>query len=376
MPARFTSALLLAATVAHASVYPAHTDGERLPSRWYHEEDHPVHSLFRRAGSNDGVAYAAIGTPEWSAGFPADLATTANMPPAWLTALSSAVTAGKIPDIPLSTSSGQESPTYPSGYDPYSVTVCSSTYKCVTPGDIWDAPTGVLALSFDDGPLPASTALYDFLAKNNERATHFFIGQNMIANPTVLQAVVNMQDDIAIHTWSHPFMTTKSNEEVVAELGWSMWLVHNSTGGRIPRFWRPPYGDCDMRVRAIAKEVFGLVTVIWNQDTDDWTLDQNPPGTTLDKVAAQMQTWLTGPKTPGLVILEHELSDLAVSSFMSAYPVMVANGWKRVSLAQMDGLGSYLNALDAASPVTLAQVGDPNIKAPARNNTTTLVKAR
>ena len=75
-----------------------------------------------------------------------------------------------------------------------------------------------------------------------------------------------MQDDIAIHTWSHPFMTTKSNEEVVAELGWSMWLVHNSTGGRIPRFWRPPYGDCDMRVRAIAKEVFGLTTVIWNQE--------------------------------------------------------------------------------------------------------------
>ena len=66
MPVRFTSALLFAAAVAHASVQPASytdTDGERLPSRWYHEEDHPVHSLFRRAGNNDGVAYAAIGTP-------------------------------------------------------------------------------------------------------------------------------------------------------------------------------------------------------------------------------------------------------------------------------------------------------------------------
>lgn len=95
---------------------------------------------------------------EWSAGFPADVASTTNMPQAWINALNSAVTAGKIPDIPLSTSSG-ESPTYPSGYDPYSATVCSSTYKCVTPGDIWDAPTGVLALSFDDGPLPVSLLL-------------------------------------------------------------------------------------------------------------------------------------------------------------------------------------------------------------------------
>lgn len=80
-----------------------------------------------------------------------------------------------------------------------------------------------------------------------------------------------------------------------------------------------------------------------------------------------------GPKTPGLVILEHELSDLSVASFMSAYPLMVANGWKRVSLAQMDGLGSYLNALDSGSPVTPAQIGAANVK-PLQANTTVLHK--
>ncbi|KAH0839752.1 carbohydrate esterase family 4 protein [Lanmaoa asiatica] len=374
MPVRFTPALLLAATVAHASVNPAghsHSDGRRLPSRWYHEEDHPVYSLFRRAGSNDGVTYATIGTPEWSAGFPATIASTTDMPQVWIDALNNAVTAGKIPNVPVSTSVNLENPTYPTGYDPYSATVCSSTYKCVTPGDIWDAPTGTIALSFDDGPLPASNTLYEFLAKNKEHATHFFIGQNILLYPQQFQTAFSVnQDDIAVHTWTHPFMTTKSNEEVLAELGWTMLLIHNSTGGRIPRFWRPPYGDSDMRVRAIAKEVFGLTTVIWNQDTDDWTLDQIAPATTPEKIGAQMQTWLTGPKTPGLIILEHELSDLSVASFISAYPVMVANGWKRVSLAQMDGLGAYQNALDSTSPVTPAQVGDANVKRPQVNTTT------
>lgn len=76
------------------------------------------------------------------------------MPQAWVDALNNAVTAGKIPNIPVSTSVNLENPTYPTGFDPYSATVCSSTYKCVTPGDIWDAPTGTIALSFDDGPLP------------------------------------------------------------------------------------------------------------------------------------------------------------------------------------------------------------------------------
>ena len=34
-----------------------------------------------------------------------------------------------------------------------------------------------------------------------------------------------------------------------------MLLIANSTEGRLPKFWRPPYGDTDARVSAIAKEV-------------------------------------------------------------------------------------------------------------------------
>ena len=90
---------------------------------------------------------------EWAAGFPADLASTTNMPQAWIDALNSAVAAGKIPDIPQTTIVGLDNPTYPTGYDPYSPAVCSSTYKCAITGDVWDAPPGVVALSFDDGPL-------------------------------------------------------------------------------------------------------------------------------------------------------------------------------------------------------------------------------
>lgn len=112
------------------------------------------------------------------------------------------------------------------------------------------------------------------------------IGKNIIDNPTgFTQAFEDLQSafiewlpavlvrlpcgctgDIAVHTWTHPYMTTLTNEEVLGELGWTMQLIHNSTGGRIPKYWRPPYGDSDNRVRAIAKEVFGLTTVIWNQE--------------------------------------------------------------------------------------------------------------
>ena len=61
-------------------------------------------------------------------------------------------------------------------------------------------------------------------------------------------------------------MTTLSHEDVVAQLAWTMELIHNSTGGRVPRFWRPPFGDTDVRVSAIANEVLGLTTVVWNDE--------------------------------------------------------------------------------------------------------------
>lgn len=61
-------------------------------------------------------------------------------------------------------------------------------------------------------------------------------------------------------------MTTLSNLQLIGEFGWTMEIIHNSTGGRVPKYWRPPYGDADERVIAIAKEVFGLTTVIWNQE--------------------------------------------------------------------------------------------------------------
>lgn len=41
-----------------------HSDevGRALPGSWYHEPDHPVHALFKRA-PGDGTTYAPVGTP-------------------------------------------------------------------------------------------------------------------------------------------------------------------------------------------------------------------------------------------------------------------------------------------------------------------------
>ncbi len=75
---------------------------------------------------------------------------------AWTDFLETAIKEGKIPDIPKTTLIN-DIPTYPNGMDPNSPEVCSAIGReCRIGGDHWDAPTGQVALSFDDGPTPVS----------------------------------------------------------------------------------------------------------------------------------------------------------------------------------------------------------------------------
>ena len=72
-------------------------------------------------------------------------------------ALNAAIQAGKVPNLAPSTPTGGN-PTY-GGKDPLGQEICSATYKCRNPGDIWDGPDGVFAVSFDDGPIAGVSRL-------------------------------------------------------------------------------------------------------------------------------------------------------------------------------------------------------------------------
>lgn len=66
---------------------------------------------------------------------------------------------------------------------------------------------------------------------------------------------------ISIHTWSHAPLTTLSNEEIVAELGWTAKVIRDVIGVT-PNTFRPPYGDIDDRVRYIAAQM-GQTPIMW-----------------------------------------------------------------------------------------------------------------
>lgn len=369
---RFPALLVLAASplALAASIHDArdhtHVQSARLPKRWFHGKDHPVATLFRRG--DDGQKRPEVGSPEWAAKYPAIRPDENQLPKEWTDALDAAVKAGKIPTIAPSIANVPEPdtvPAYAAGVNPLSPEVCAAAAKCRNTADHWDAPDGVFVSSFDDGPQPGpSGILLDFLTKNNVKATHFMIGINIKNNPNEFLQAFNAGNDIAVHTYNHPHMTTLSNQGILAQLGWTMQIIYDSTGGRVPRYWRPPYGDTDERVRAIAIEVFGLETVVWNFDTFDWqmTTGARSPET----VAADLKTFITGSKVKGLNILEHEISEKSVNAFIGAFPLIAQNGWKFASLASALGEDPYQNAesstsanVDKAGILDFGQKDDP-----------------
>src|SRR5690554_4112907 len=102
-----------------------------------------------------------------------------------------------------------------------------------------------------DGPSPDSPRLYDNLLAHNQTATLFIVGSRAISFPETLKRAYNEGHQIAIHTWSHPAMTSMSNEQIVAELKWTEKAIFDVIGVT-PLYWRPPFGDVDNRVRDIA----------------------------------------------------------------------------------------------------------------------------
>ncbi|EJD48407.1 glycoside hydrolase/deacetylase [Auricularia subglabra TFB-10046 SS5] len=413
MRSSVSSLLFAAAFAAVATAHPiahgdgAHVEARALPGEWFQDEAHPVNALFRRqldlpkagtpapetpapgtpapetpapetpapetpAPETPAPETPAPGTPApapapaplppigseaWKSKYPTPGASPSfdekDLPEAWVAAYKAAVANGKIPAIPPTVVVDQVGPVYPEGFHADAADVCSSTVQCRAEGDVWDAPAGFIAISFDDGPAEGSAVLNDWLSTNHVKATHFMIGGNILENPQEFLRAYRMNGDLAVHTFSHPYMTAQSDLGVLAELGWTMQIIADSTGGRIPRFWRPPYGDMDNRVRAIAKEVFGLTPVMWNKDTNDWAM---PHSQTPAKIAEEMETWTSGDKKTGLIILEHELSPDTSNVFINTtWPAVQKYHWRALSVSQLFGgkdMMAYANAKDNLSPAT------------------------
>jgi len=189
--------------------------------------------------------------------------------------------------------------------------------QCTRKADITVCPTRLTwGLSFDDGPSPDTPRLLSYLASQNLKSTFFLVGSRVISRPQMVQAEYMAGHQLSVHTWSHPSLTTLTNEQIVAELGWTAKAIKDITGVT-PNTMRPPYGDIDDRVRAIAMAM-GFTPIIWtgigssNFDTDDWHIAGGQVSASVVISSFLNILTLAPTLTTGFIVLAHDLYQQSV----------------------------------------------------------------
>jgi len=189
----------------------------------------------------------------------------------------------------------------------------------------------VIALTFDDGPWPKSTqSIVSELSNNYVEATFFEIGSQIPGRASLSKLILANDNIIGVHSWNHDLMTTRSNRTNANDLQRCKNALKDATGYDA-RWFRPPYGATNARLKATAKSV-GLQQVLWTVDTLDWKYRVK---------ASIVSRALAGAKDGG-VILMHDGGGPR-SATVAAVPTIIAKlrakGFDFATLDQMAALG-------------------------------------
>jgi len=158
-----------------------------------------------------------------------------------------------------------------------------------------------LYLTFDNGYENGYTArILDVLKEKRVPATFFVTGHYVKTQPELLKRMVEEGHLIGNHSWSHPDMTTLTDDQIFSELNRVKQAVAEITGQQEMKYLRPPRGIFDERVLAVSSRL-GYTNVYWSIAYADWDTKQvRGAQYAYDKVMAQLH--------PGAVILLHSVS--------------------------------------------------------------------
>ncbi|KAJ3196400.1 chitin deacetylase, partial [Entophlyctis luteolus] len=200
---------------------------------------------------------------------------------------------------------------------------------------------------FDDGP-GLTPSFLNVLNDNAVVGTFFLIGANIVNDPTHVQYVKDLYDaghQIALHT------CLQSNEELISEIIFNILSIYNIIG-KVPRYFRPPYGAIDDRSRHLLYAM-GLRPVMWTIDTADTAATNNSTVSaaviTAEKYVEQnydpaFNYFPSNTRTPdgngytyeGHITLEHESTDSELQVATQFVPFMATRGKKSVFVNECD----------------------------------------
>ncbi|MEH2421185.1 MAG: polysaccharide deacetylase family protein [Nostoc sp.] len=170
----------------------------------------------------------------------------------------------------------------------------------------------VIALTFDDGPWPESTAqVLDILKQNQIKGTFFLIGQNVKNYPGLVKREIAEGHVIGNHTWHHWYQFL--NPQAAAyEIVHTADLIYQVTGIKTNLF-RPPGGIMHNGVADFARNSKYAI-ILWSSDSVDYSRPAVPK--LINNVFSKAK--------PGGIVLMHDGGGNR-SKTVQALPVIIAN---------------------------------------------------
>ncbi|GII66082.1 polysaccharide deacetylase familiy protein [Sphaerisporangium krabiense] len=185
------------------------------------------------------------------------------------------------------------------------------------PGLAGVGAAGRVALTFDDGPDPASTPRFlDELRRLGCLATFFVLGEMLERHPELGRRAVAEGHEIAVHGWRHHNALVTRPGRAAREIADACALVRAVTGAR-PAWYRPPYGVLSAETLAAARAC-GLRPVLWTAWGRDWTATASP-----DSVLAALTPGLRGGATLLLHDSDHTSAPGSWRAALGALPELV-----------------------------------------------------
>lgn len=124
----------------------------------------------------------------------------------------------------------------------------------------------VAALTFDDGPDPATTPrVLEILERHGARGTFFLLGEHAVRQPALLRRMAAAGHALANHSWDHPAFPWIAGRERRRQ-------IRRCAAAIAPhgvRLFRPPYGEQSLGSRLDAWRL-GYEVVMFSCEVGDW----------------------------------------------------------------------------------------------------------
>jgi peptidoglycan/xylan/chitin deacetylase (PgdA/CDA1 family) len=162
---------------------------------------------------------------------------------------------------------------------------------------VWavNTPQKLVALTFDDGPMPNWTPMvHDILDEERVKATFFLVGKRLVQHARLVHGRMD-RHEAGNHTWAHRDLTHLDHRQALAQMQRSHAAIARITGKEPVRL-RPPYGNIGGTTLSAAGSL-GYGIVLWSIKMLEKTYQAHPP---------KLVDYIVGNTRPGTIVLAHD----------------------------------------------------------------------